>query len=89
MASANKQVICEELMRLAAQDRDVLVLCSDSRGSGSMTDFAKAFPRQFVEVGIAEQDLVGIAAGLAKCGKSPMWWRRAAFWPAAVWSRSR
>ena len=59
MASANKQVICEELMRLAAQDRDVLVLCSDSRGSGSMTDFAKAFPRQFVEVGIAEQDLVG------------------------------
>ncbi len=30
MASANKQVICEELMRLAAQDRDVLVLCSDS-----------------------------------------------------------
>ena len=71
MASANKQVICEELMRLAAQDRDVLVLCSDSRGSGSMTDFAKAFPRQFVEVGIAEQDLVGIAAGLAKCGKKP------------------
>ena len=65
------QVICEELMRLAAQDRDVLVLCSDSRGSGSMTDFAKAFPRQFVEVGIAEQDLVGIAAGLAKCGKKP------------------
>ena len=40
MASANKQVICEELMRLAAQDWDVLVLCSDSRGSGSMTDFA-------------------------------------------------
>ena len=75
MASANKQVICEELMRLAAQDWDVLVLCSDSRGSGSLTDFAKAFPRQFVEVGIA--------------GKSPMWWRRAAFWPAAVWSRSR
>ena len=82
MASANKQVICEELMRLAAQDRDVLVLCSDSRGSGSMTDFAKAFPRQFVEVGIAEQVL-------PSAGKSPMWWRRAAFWPAAVWSRSR
>lgn len=89
MASANKQVICEELMRLAAQDQDVLVLCSDSRGSGSMTDFAKTFPRQFVEVGIMSRDLVGIAAGLAKCGKKPMWWRRAAFWPAAVWSRSR
>ena len=71
MAVANKQVICEELMALAVQDRDIVVLCSDSRGSGSMTDFATAFPRQFVEVGIAEQDLVGIAAGLAKCGKKP------------------
>ena len=93
MASANKQVICEELMRLAAQDRDVLVLCSDSRGSGSMTDFAKAFPRQFVEVGIAEQDLVGIAATATKvCVKnaeSKPKACKAAFWPAAVWSRSR
>lgn len=36
-----------------------------------MTEFAAAFPQQFVEVGIAEQDLVGIAAGLAKGGKKP------------------
>lgn len=69
MAEANKQVVCNVLMEAAAQDRDVVVLCSDSRGSGSMTDFANTYPDQFVEVGIAEQNLVTVAAGLASCGK--------------------
>ncbi|MBU3826135.1 MAG: hypothetical protein IAA31_01375 [Candidatus Anaerobiospirillum merdipullorum] len=66
---ANKQMICDVLMAAAQQDKDIVVLCSDSRGSASATPFAKAFPEQFVEVGIAEQDLVGIAAGMARCGK--------------------
>ena len=66
---ANKQVICDVLLQHAVTDKDIVVLCSDSRGSGSMTDFAKKFPKQFVEVGIAEQDLVSISAGLAACGK--------------------
>ena len=65
----NRQVICEVLMERAAQDKDIVVLCSDSRGSASMTPFTEKFPEQFVEAGIAEQDLVGMAAGLAKCGK--------------------
>lgn len=69
--TANKQVICEVLMQAAKSDPDIMVLCSDSRGSGSMTPFADAYPEQFVEVGIAEQDLVSIAAGLASCGKKP------------------
>lgn len=69
MSEANKQVICQVLMEKAATDKDIVVLCSDSRGSGSMTDFANAFPEQFVEVGIAEQNLVTISAGLASCGK--------------------
>ncbi len=67
----NRAVMCETLMEAAAKDRDVVVLCSDSRGSGSMTPFAEAFPEQFVEVGIAEQNLVGMAAGMAACGKKP------------------
>lgn len=66
---ANKQMICEVLMERAKEDKDIVVLCSDSRGSASATPFVKAFPEQFVEVGIAEQDLVGIAAGMARCGK--------------------
>ena len=66
---ANRAVMCEVLKEAAARDRDVVVLCSDSRGSASLTSFAEQFPEQFVEVGIAEQNLVSIAAGLASCGK--------------------
>jgi len=65
----NRQAICDTLMRAAETDKDVVVLCSDSRGSASLTPFFERFPEQSVEVGIAEQDLVGIAAGLASCGK--------------------
>lgn len=68
---ANKQVICDVLMAHAKEDKDIVVLCSDSRGSGSMTPFADNFKEQFVETGIAEQNLVSISAGLAKCGKKP------------------
>ncbi len=68
---ANKQVICDVLMEHAKEDKDIVVLCSDSRGSGSMTPFANEYPEQFVETGIAEQNLVSISAGLAKCGKKP------------------
>ena len=67
----NRQAICEVLMEKAKEDRDIVVLCSDSRGSASFTPFAENCPEQFIEVGIAEQDLVSIAAGLAKCGKKP------------------
>ena len=66
---ANRQVICEVLMEKANDDKDIVVLCSDSRGSASLAPFADAYPEQFVEVGIAEQSLVSVAAGLAHCGK--------------------
>ena len=65
----NRQAICDILLEASKTDRDIVVLCSDSRGSASMTPFAKTYPEQFVEVGIAEQDLVSISAGLAACGK--------------------
>lgn len=65
----NRQVICDTLMEAAKKDKDIVVLCSDSRGSASLAPFAKEFPEQFVEVGIAEQNLVSVAAGLASCGK--------------------
>lgn len=65
----NRKVICDVLMEHAENDKDIMVLCSDSRGSASLTPFFEAYPEQSVEIGIAEQDLVGVAAGLAKCGK--------------------
>lgn len=65
----NRQAICETLLAQAKEDHDIIVLCSDSRGSASLAPFAQAYPEQFVETGIAEQNLVSISAGLAKCGK--------------------
>lgn len=65
----NRQAICDVLVEKANTDKDIVVLCSDSRGSASMTGYVAAHPDQFVEVGIAEQSLVSVAAGLARCGK--------------------
>lgn len=65
----NREAICNVLLEESAKDKDIVVLCSDSRGSASLAPYAAACPEQFVEVGIAEQDLVSIAAGLASCGK--------------------
>lgn len=65
----NRQVICDVLTERANSDPDIVVLCSDSRGSASMSDFVNTHPDQFVEIGIAEQNLVSVAAGLAACGK--------------------
>ncbi|MFC9710276.1 transketolase family protein [Paenibacillus sp. NPDC056933] len=67
----NRQVICDTLMELAQDDQDIMVLASDSRGSAAMAPFANTFPEQFVEVGIAEQNIVGMSAGLAHSGKKP------------------
>ena len=66
---ANLEEFSATLLELAQQDRDVLVVTSDSRGSGKLAPFAEALPDQVVEVGIAEQNLLGISAGLAAAGK--------------------
>lgn len=65
----NQDVFSETLQRLAETDRSILVVTSDSRGSGKLVPFGKKFPKQIVEVGIAEQNLVGVAAGLGSCDK--------------------
>lgn len=75
----NRKAICDVLLEEAKNDKDIIVLCSDSRGSASMTPFFDEFPEQSVEVGIAEQNLVSIAAGLAKCGKKPFAFSPACF----------
>lgn len=59
----------ETLLELAKENKDILAVTSDSRGSGKLVPFGKELPDQIVEIGIAEQNLVGVAAGLASCGK--------------------
>lgn len=68
---ANRQAMCEVLIEAAKLDPSLVVLTSDSRGSASLEAFGKALPEQLVEVGIAEQNIVSIAAGLAHMGKHP------------------
>lgn len=68
---ANLEAFAETVEELARDNRNVLVVTSDSRGSGKLGPFAAQLPKQIVEVGIAEQNLVGIAAGLASAGKVP------------------
>jgi transketolase len=68
-AQANLEIFAAALLELARQDSDLLVVTSDSRGSAKLASFAKAAPGQIVEVGIAEQNLVGVASGLAAAGK--------------------
>jgi transketolase len=66
---ANLDIFAETLLELASSDSNILVVTSDSRGSGKLGPFGEALPQQHIEVGIAEQNLVGIAAGLASTGK--------------------
>lgn len=66
---SNQDVFAETLERLAELDRSIIAVTSDSRGSGKLVAFGKKFPKQIVEVGIAEQNLVGVAAGLGSCDK--------------------
>ena len=68
-AKANLDIFSSTLQDLAEHDRDIIVVTSDSRGSGKLATFGQKYPEQIIEVGIAEQNLVGVAAGLASCGK--------------------
>lgn len=65
----NREVINDVLVRHAATNKNIIVLASDSRGSAKLGPFADQYPDQFVEVGIAEQNIVGVSAGLARAGK--------------------
>ena len=66
---ACRKSFTDTLLELAKQDKDIIAVTTDARGSVTLGDFAKELPEQFVECGIAEQDAVGIAAGLAHSGK--------------------
>jgi len=65
----NLEEFAETLLTMAKEDRNVIAVTGDSRGSGKLRPFGVALPDQLVEVGIAEQNLVGVAAGLASAGK--------------------
>jgi transketolase len=69
LGRANLEEFADTLLGLARANRQIVVVTSDSRGSGKLAPFGQALPQQLVEVGIAEQNLVGVATGLASAGK--------------------
>jgi transketolase len=80
--TACKTAFAQAVEELAKQDKRITVLCSDSRGSTGFSGFAHNFPEQFVECGIAEQDEIGIAAGLATVLQKPIVCAPACFFSA-------
>ena len=64
-----RKAFTDALLANARLDRDIIAVSTDARGSVTLTDFAKELPQQFVEIGIAEQNAVGVSAGLASAGK--------------------
>lgn len=77
--TTNSQIVCQVLSNAGKYDSNIISLFSDSRGSAKMAPFTEALPDQVVEVGIAEQNLVSIAAGLAHMGKRPFAFSPACF----------
>ena len=68
---ATRQSFGEKIVELGKFNKDILVLTGDLAGSTKVLDFKKEFPERFFDIGIAEQDMLSTAAGMATCGKIP------------------
>lgn len=77
------------LKKAGELDENVVAACADLTDSTKMGDFAKAFPKRFIEIGVAEQNLVTVGAGLAAMGKIPFVSSYAAFSPGRNWEQIR
>jgi transketolase len=79
----------EALIELGDKDENVVVLTGDLAESTRVLNFAKKFPDRFVECGVAEQNMMGIAAGLALAGKTAFVSSYATFSPGRSWDQLR
>ena len=79
----------EGLLAAAEADERVVGLCADLTESTQMHLFAKKFPNRFVEIGVAEQNLVTVASGMAAMGKIPFCSSYAMFSPGRNWEQIR
>src|SRR3989338_5884066 len=79
----------EGLVIAAEQDERVVGLCADLTESTMMHFFRAKFPKRFVQIGVAEQNLAGVASGLAAMGKIPFLSSYAMFSPGRNWEQIR
>ena len=68
---ATRQSYGEALLELGRKNKNIVVLDADLAGATKTSIFAKEFPERFFDIGIAESDMIGTAAGMATCGKTP------------------
>ena len=68
---ATRAAFGEAIVELAEQYPELVVLDADLSGATMTKNFSKAYPERFFNMGIAESNMVGVAAGLATCGKKP------------------
>lgn len=88
-SEATRQGYGRGLLEVAEQDERVVGLCADLTESTQMHHFAQAYPDRFIQVGVAEQNLVTVASGLAAVGKIPFAASFAAFSPGRNWEQIR
>ena len=86
---ATRAAYGKALVELAEQEPDLVVLDADLSGSTMTKDFGKAYPERFFDMGIAEANMVGVAAGLAACGKKPFANSFAMFAAGRAWEQVR
>lgn len=86
---SNRKGFGRGLVKAGEQDERVVTLCADLTESTQMMAFQKAFPDRFIEVGIAEQNLVTVSSGLTAVGKIPFCSSYAAFSPGRNWEQIR
>ena len=86
---AQRNYYGKALAKLADTNPDVVVLDADLAGSTKTSEFRKVAPERFVEVGIAEQDMIGVAAGLAASGKTVFASTFAVFASGRCWEQIR
>lgn len=77
------------LLQAGKDDPQVVALCADLTESTQMSLFAEAFPERYVEIGVAEQNLVTVGSGMAAMGKIPFISSYAAFCPGRCWEQIR
>jgi transketolase len=86
---STRQGFGEGLLQAGKEDKRVVALCADLLNSTQVNLFAKEFPERFVEAGIAEQNMIGVAAGMAAMGKVPFAVSYAIFNPGRNWEQIR
>src|SRR5471030_3062646 len=86
---ANRMGFGRGLLAAGHKNKNIVALCADLTESTRINEFAKSYPDRFVEMGIAEQNLVTVAAGMSLAGKIPFVASYAAFSPGRNWEQIR